>query len=186
MDARQYKTERDIRQGCINLLAQKEFEKITIADICQEAIISRTTFYAHYVDKYALLEKLVIDYTTLFAEIAEKRINELFNQSKMDFSMSQIADELLEHKQALQALFRVHVKGLDLTANCQDILQRSWHHVINELELTSKAPEDYLAQTCTALILNFVKWTLANGKNASVITQLRQLMNTLFDQSIPY
>src|SRR5258707_1281694 len=38
-------------------LAERAFEDITVKDICQRAMVHRTTFYSHYADKYALLEQ---------------------------------------------------------------------------------------------------------------------------------
>ncbi|MFW2491655.1 TetR/AcrR family transcriptional regulator [Clostridium chromiireducens] len=41
------------------MLQKKGFDAITIKDIAQEASINRATFYAHYEDKYALLEEII-------------------------------------------------------------------------------------------------------------------------------
>ncbi len=41
------------------LVAAKLYDKITVADICEEAKISRKTFYTHYLDKNAVLEKII-------------------------------------------------------------------------------------------------------------------------------
>lgn len=38
-------------------LAERPFEEITVKDICERAMVHRTTFYKHYEDKYALLEQ---------------------------------------------------------------------------------------------------------------------------------
>ena len=61
-DVRIIKNKRVIENAMILLLQRKEFSKITIRDICQEALVSRSTFYAHYLDKYDLLEKIVDKY----------------------------------------------------------------------------------------------------------------------------
>src|SRR2546426_11063332 len=38
-------------------LSERAFEEITVKDICERAMVHRTTFYKHYEDKYALLEQ---------------------------------------------------------------------------------------------------------------------------------
>lgn len=51
IDKRIVNTMNNIKNGMIRLLQKKQFDKITIKDICTESGISRTTFYAHYKDK---------------------------------------------------------------------------------------------------------------------------------------
>jgi AcrR family transcriptional regulator len=41
------------------LLEQKGFDNITVQDITEAATLNRATFYAHYPDKFALLEELI-------------------------------------------------------------------------------------------------------------------------------
>src|SRR5690606_35602965 len=36
-------------------MAEHEFESITVTNICERAMVHRTTFYKHYEDKYGLL-----------------------------------------------------------------------------------------------------------------------------------
>ena len=52
-----------IKSAFIQLLTEKELEKITIQDITQRADINRGTFYLHYEDKYLLLSSLEDEYT---------------------------------------------------------------------------------------------------------------------------
>lgn len=47
-----------IRQAFMELLREKELEKITVTDIVKRADINRSTFYAHYKDIYALVEEI--------------------------------------------------------------------------------------------------------------------------------
>lgn len=51
-DLRVLRTRRAIEQALCTLLGRTRIEKITIADICAEALVTRGTFYRHYHDKY--------------------------------------------------------------------------------------------------------------------------------------
>ncbi len=55
VDLRVKRTYKLLAEALIKLMGKKPFEKITITDICDEAMIHRTTFYTHFEDKYALL-----------------------------------------------------------------------------------------------------------------------------------
>ena len=50
-------SEKIIEQAFFDLITANEFEKISVQAICNHANINRTTFYAHYLDIYDLLEK---------------------------------------------------------------------------------------------------------------------------------
>ncbi len=44
-----------LHQAFIDLVSQNGFEKITVNDVCDKALVSRSTFYNHFEDKYHLL-----------------------------------------------------------------------------------------------------------------------------------
>ena len=51
-DLRIIKTKKVIYEALIDLMKEKTFEEIKVSDICNKALINRSTFYAHYEDKY--------------------------------------------------------------------------------------------------------------------------------------
>ncbi|MZK50928.1 TetR/AcrR family transcriptional regulator [Clostridium beijerinckii] len=57
-DPRVLRTRQLIREAFSDLLQKKGFDSITVKDIAQKASINRATFYAHYEDKYDLLEEI--------------------------------------------------------------------------------------------------------------------------------
>lgn len=57
-DLRVRKTRKNIENSFISLLKEKDFHKITVQDILDRALINRSTFYKHYMDKYQLAETL--------------------------------------------------------------------------------------------------------------------------------
>lgn len=54
-DIRITKTHKALAETMQELLEKKSFQKITVNDICQKAMVSRSTFYLHFEDKYQLL-----------------------------------------------------------------------------------------------------------------------------------
>jgi AcrR family transcriptional regulator len=59
LDPRIRRTRRLLQDSLKRLLEDKEFDKITIQDVTEAATLNRATFYAHYSDKFALLEELI-------------------------------------------------------------------------------------------------------------------------------
>ena len=55
-DLRVRRTRQLLQQAFLELMAQKSFQAITVQDITSGAMVNRSTFYDHFVDKYALLE----------------------------------------------------------------------------------------------------------------------------------
>jgi AcrR family transcriptional regulator len=68
-DPRIRRTRDLLQQAFGTLLKQKDFDKISVQDITDLATVNRATFYAHYPDKFALLEcKVAGDFHALLAE----------------------------------------------------------------------------------------------------------------------
>jgi len=70
LDPRIKRTRNLILQAFGTLLAEKGFESISVQDITGKAEINRATFYAHFPDKYALLDYFV---SQIFMQEIEKR-----------------------------------------------------------------------------------------------------------------
>ncbi|OOM76632.1 TetR/AcrR family transcriptional regulator [Clostridium sp. BL-8] len=55
----------------ISLVTKKGFDSITVKDITTAATINRATFYAHFTDKYALLDTVIVE---KFSEIFSPKL----------------------------------------------------------------------------------------------------------------
>lgn len=56
LDPRVKRTRQLLQQALMELMAEKSFQAITVQDIAERATVNRVTFYAHFGDKYVLLE----------------------------------------------------------------------------------------------------------------------------------
>lgn len=55
LDLRVRRTYKFLWQALVALMTERDFESITVTEICDRAMVHRTTFYKHYEDKYGLL-----------------------------------------------------------------------------------------------------------------------------------
>jgi AcrR family transcriptional regulator len=61
MDRRIAKTRKAIFQAFLSLLNKKGYDDMRVQDVIDKADVGRSTFYAHYASKEALLEELCHD-----------------------------------------------------------------------------------------------------------------------------
>ncbi len=60
-DLRVIKTHKALKSALIELMNTVGFDKITVQSLTRKAMVSRTTFYLHYLDKFDLLDKVEDD-----------------------------------------------------------------------------------------------------------------------------
>jgi AcrR family transcriptional regulator len=69
LDPRVRRTRQLLQDALRRLLEQKGFDNISVQDITEAATLNRATFYAHYPDKFALLEELIrVSFLQLLAQ----------------------------------------------------------------------------------------------------------------------
>jgi AcrR family transcriptional regulator len=57
LDLRTRRTRKLLQAALFDLLKERDLEMISVRDICERAMVHRTTFYKHYVDKYDLMNR---------------------------------------------------------------------------------------------------------------------------------
>jgi len=70
-DLRVKKTKLNLYNGLVKLMEEKPFEDIKVTDICNKALVNRSTFYDHFNDKYELFES----YVKYIGELCDEKIN---------------------------------------------------------------------------------------------------------------
>lgn len=83
MDARVIKTKKVIKESFLELRKSKPLEKIKVKDLCELAIINKSTFYKYYWDVFDLSEKLENECLAKM-EVTGRNMDSLFTEP-MDF-----------------------------------------------------------------------------------------------------
>lgn len=69
------RTHKLIENTMLTILNERELSQITINEICEQASITRSTFYNHYHDKYQILEGINAEICSQMNDHFEKRIH---------------------------------------------------------------------------------------------------------------
>lgn len=70
-----------IEKVFIEYLQKKELSEISVSDICKQAGLNRTTFYANYADIYGLADSIRDKLEGNFADLYQSEITEGFNSN---------------------------------------------------------------------------------------------------------
>ncbi len=95
-DKRIIKTKRSLKTALIEMLAKKDFEHISITELCKKAEISRITFYSHYNDKYGLLDDIFNDMLRTGTEDYYRRQRENNQSRSLAAGYVNMLDSILE------------------------------------------------------------------------------------------
>ncbi len=158
-DLRVQKTLALIKRSFIKLIDEKGFRSITVNDISDEAMISRSTFYLHFTDKYDLLN-----------EITEEAIGSILNLIKPNTHITHgslnyngFCENLSEifHTMEKDALFYKimlnDTEHLGLCRKCETSLK-------NKLEESftgeTKIPRDLFFELIVSFYISTARWWL--------------------------
>lgn len=127
-DRRVIKTKRNLKQTLEQMLTEKSFDKITVKDLCEQAITSRITFYNYYSDKYALLEDMFKDMN----DTLQERYAEIQKQNQAD-------DAVTAYQNMLRCFLDLYYEKNDLFHNVnletnQVLLPPYYHFMLSSTE----------------------------------------------------
>lgn len=106
LDLRLQKTYLALRSAFTELLDEKQFDELTVNELCSRAMIRRTTFYKHFTDKY--------DY---FAFYIREMVSSLQRQFPTDVPEEQVKAYFLYMSQELLRFLHQHARMVDNIRN---------------------------------------------------------------------
>ena len=121
-DLRVIKTRKNIENSFMKLLRVKEFQKITVQDILDEALINRSTFYKHYEDKYQLATSLCRQMYDLFCSCVEDRFMQTESEDIFQ-SLTVLYQKLFVQREQILTLFQIHTDTIHLMSDMEHYLK---------------------------------------------------------------
>lgn len=185
-DLRVIKTQRAIRETFLNLMYDKGFEAITVQQILDGALINRSTFYAHYKDKYDLRTQIENDLLEGFAICASKNIYAeagsqiVVNEEFIRAYLSAMLGYLDENRKLVSYLL-----GPNGDPAFASKLSHKTHQVWSEIELLPhlKLPEKYVFAGLSGMVSGILSEWARSGFNDSKADVIEVLFSLLMNLS---
>lgn len=165
------KTQKALMQAFTDLLKTKEFDRITVQDLCDVAFIQRSTFYRHYNDKYHLLASAT---KTALEHIKQAQISEQHAQNHR-LRLEQYIDNLLtfvcENKAIIQHVISHNLHDEVTTIIYKQVYQTVYQQTLadmragKQLDINLNIYSHFLAGGLISIIIN---WTYASDNLQSV------------------
>ena len=178
-DLRVRRTYKLLSQALMALLLEKSFEEIYVTDICERAMVHRTTFYKHFEDKYHLLDFCVKEMINNFegddpqvaSEGSEPQI--VSEESMKDYYMSLIRKSLVYMADNKELLLTGILRAGNNSA--QPMLHRSVCNLIDtklrdneKLGFGHTVPLPIIAQFYSGALISVSIWWLENDMPISI------------------
>ena len=137
-ESKYFNTAVKMDEALITLLEKKDFEYITIKEICDTAGVNRSTFYLHYDNTYDLLKETtsyVIDKHLAYYNVDKKRISLQFEACKREELLFITDEYLLPYLTFIkdnQRLFKVTMKQFHLMG-MNEVYGKMFDHVFSPI-----------------------------------------------------
>ncbi len=101
-DLRVRRTRKMLRNALVELTIEKGFAEVTVRDLAERAMVNRSTFYRHYLDKYDLLRQYIAE----LSEMIDPQAGETSRRDQPDQPPSGLV-RILKHIQNNADFYRV-------------------------------------------------------------------------------
>lgn len=177
-DLRVIKTKNLIYNTLIELMKDKTFEEIKVSDICNKALINRSTFYSHYEDKYDLLVDFINSLKNEFISELNKN-NSKLNNKEYYIELIKIFLNHIEERKEMYASIMINNRNSIMMDILLDVVNNDLLKKMNTDEFKTSIPNDIIAKFYLGGVINIgVEWLKDNKKYSKddIINYITQLI----------
>ena len=164
-DMRIVRTRKHLSTTITKMMQSQSLEKISVIDICKEAIVNRATFYAHFEDKYHLLSYALEELKDeIFASLNEnlKADNELDLVLEITYATFNFVKD---HKGNIASLL-AHNRNEKVIQTIKDSLSKTVKQQLQKFHSTypSNVPLTLTSVAYAGALVDLCLWYLDNSE----------------------
>lgn len=181
-DLRVIKTKNLLHNSIVKLMSHQAFEEIKVADICNDALINRSTFYAHYTDKYELLVDLVNELKSNLLSALEQN-EHIVNTKKYYMKMISLILEDIEAKRDIYYSILISNKSSFIIDMLFDVAVKDINKRLEEDESFHSVPSDIIVKFYLGAVTSIgIEWL--KSKNKYTKEEIIDYLDKLIPESI--
>lgn len=189
MDLRIKKTYRALFDAFTELLEEHRFEDLTVAMLCDRAMIRRTTFYKHFRDKNDYFAFYIDE---LMSGLPQKRAGEGGTASADDVRVlrhevfTDAMDLILAHEQLMDNILASNMSGMLTSMICDRIARSVRERVMSALDEGALAPVslDTTAEFVAGGIIRLFTIWWESGHDLERRPEIAGVVDALFERTM--
>lgn len=189
MDLRIKKTYRALFDAFTELLEEHRFEDLTVAMLCDRAMIRRTTFYKHFRDKNDYFAFYIDE---LMSGLPQKRAGEGGAVSADDVRVlrhevfTDAMDLILAHEQLMDNILASSMSGMLTSMICDRIARSIRERVMSALDEDALAPVslDTTAEFVAGGIIRLFPMWWESGHDLERRSEIADVVDALFERTM--
>jgi AcrR family transcriptional regulator len=164
-DLRVVKTQNLLFNTLMELIKKKSFEEIKVSDICSNALINRSTFYAHYNDKYELLLDFINNFKKNLLEILGENKNSL-NTKEYFIELIKLLLDHIDDKRDIYYSILINNQNSIMMDVLFDVVNNDVKSRIREdKSINQKVPSEIISKFYLgAVVCIGIEWLKSSGK----------------------
>ena len=189
MDLRIKKTYRALFDAFTELLEEHRFEDLTVAMLCDRALIRRTTFYKHFRDKNDYFAFYIDE---LMTGLPQNRADAAGAESVEDVQVlrhevfADAMDMILAHEQLMDNILESSMSGMLTSMICDRIAHSIRERVMSTLDEDALAPvslETTSEFIAGGIIRMFTKWW-ESGHELGSRPEIADVVDAMFERTM--
>lgn len=166
-DLRVIKTEQALRNALLELGNIKDFDEITINEVCTKAMVRRSTFYRHYEDKFHFYKSTIIYLLNSYNEKNNKNYNLDHPEAFYAAMINDVILFLEQNKNLAKSVIHSNIYGVVSTIIYQQLYSIIETHLSREKNNGFNFNQDInlLAEFSTGGIMRIIFNWLQSGAN---------------------
>ncbi len=178
-DLRVIRTYKSLSEAFLQLMSEKNFEDITINELCEKAMIRRTTFYKHFSDKYEFLRFFIWQLQTGYDSMNPASTDYKDSQSFYISIVQHLIDFLKKHERFVDNALNSNLLPILLDILSEEITS----DIIKKIGIGIKkginiqASPETIASFFTGAIINTVKRWLMKKKQIPEEKLIQEMKN---------
>ena len=167
-DIRYLRTEKLIFDAFAKLLSEKPYEKITVQDIADEAMINRATFYAHYADKDDLqkgIQQQVLEQMSDMIDAAQIATGERVKVKRAEKLLTEFYHGL-ERNSAIAKIVLRSISQEVMQENFGRLMHEKHDHLLEKLNVTEsgeQVPTEFIVAYLTSIFSGTLFWWIKSN-----------------------